>query len=283
MTNYRGNAGNLMQHWTLCEVLRVADENNVSGVNFIDAHAMAPWARVCSNQGGQPDVEFIAVRERVTNAPNNRCVYEQAWHRLINRRIGRGQEQEGYPNSAAFIRETWQRDYSLLLCEKNLGTAAEIMQWLDEVGPDPNLRVPKLFEGDWRDRFVGDLRRPDQVGLPPDSLTLVSFDPYKYDRRSGEDGNKGDLYPEDVVRAVRALRNTTSGILLQISTYSTTPGRQNSQEAVIRSLDAILSLHEFERAAVVKENDRMMSLVYVHSVTWATDLVNLPENFKQWR
>ena len=276
---YRGNAGNLLQHYTLSQMLRVADENDVPGLNFIDAHAMAPWATVCSNQDGEPDDKFSAVRNRVTGEQDNLCVYELAWRRIINRRRERGQALEGYPSSAAFIREIWERDYSLLLCEKNRTTAAAIRRWLVEVGSDPDLS----FVGDWRDRFETDLPRPDQVCLPPDSLTLVSFDPYKYDRRSGEKVSKGDLYPEDIVRVVRALRNVTSGILLQISTYSTGPEGQNSQEAVIRSLDAILSLHDFKKAAVVKENDSMMSLVYERGVTWATDLSDLPENFERWR
>ena len=43
MSTYMGNAGHLMQHWTLCKVLSIAN-NHVTGLNYIDAHAMAPWA-----------------------------------------------------------------------------------------------------------------------------------------------------------------------------------------------------------------------------------------------
>ena len=42
MPDYKGNFGNLMQHWTLCEILRIAN-NHARGLNYIDAHAMAPW------------------------------------------------------------------------------------------------------------------------------------------------------------------------------------------------------------------------------------------------
>ena len=31
MGTYKGNNGNLMQHWTLCEVLHIAQESGVTG------------------------------------------------------------------------------------------------------------------------------------------------------------------------------------------------------------------------------------------------------------
>ena len=43
MPPYKGNKGNLMQHWTLCDVLRIAQRHH-SALNYIDAHAMAPLA-----------------------------------------------------------------------------------------------------------------------------------------------------------------------------------------------------------------------------------------------
>ena len=44
MCAYAGNVGHLMQHWTLCKLLVIACRHNVPGLNFIDAHAMAPLA-----------------------------------------------------------------------------------------------------------------------------------------------------------------------------------------------------------------------------------------------
>ena len=43
MPTYKGNKGNLLQHWVLCELLSAAREH-VSRLQFIDAHAMAPVA-----------------------------------------------------------------------------------------------------------------------------------------------------------------------------------------------------------------------------------------------
>ncbi len=197
--------------------------------------------------------------------------------------------EDGYPSSAAFVHEIWNAPHSLLLCEKNPDTAAEIAKWLDKVGPSPNLTVQEpfngVFVGDWRRRFSAGLPAPLDVCLPKDSLTLVSFDPYKYDRRSGEDedGEGGDLYPEDLVRVLRALEAVPGGILLQISTYNTAPRRQNSQDAVIRSIDAILSLHDFDKVAVVREDERMMALVHARHVEWGNKLRCLSEGYDKWR
>ena len=43
MCKYKGNDGNLMQHWTLCEMLTVA-QRHASCLTCVDAHAMAPAA-----------------------------------------------------------------------------------------------------------------------------------------------------------------------------------------------------------------------------------------------
>ena len=124
MGSYMGNVGHLMQHWTICELLTVAS-NHVAGLNYIDAHAMAPWA----TQRTRPDREFDCVRDGL---PGQGSAYQRAWHRITNLH-----QTEGYPSSAAFVHELWNRRYSLLLCEQRLETAAEIMQWLVDVGPRP--------------------------------------------------------------------------------------------------------------------------------------------------
>ena len=277
---YKGNVGNLMQHWTLGEILRIAQANNVQGLNYIDAHAMAPWAATRTDR--KINI-FDSVRRSLWSCPpGQNSVYERAWNSLA-----RQQNREGYPSSAAFVRQVWKGPYSLLLCEKDRETWKLIAQWLDEIGADPNCMVHEPSNGpifgDWRRTFKDGLPTPDDVCLPQDSLTLVSFDPYKYDRRSGEDGPGGDLYPEDLVRVLRSLENDAVGeVLLQISTYSVANQGQNAQEAVIRSIDAILSLYEFERKATVRANARVMSLIYTRKVEWAADLCGLSDNFRNW-
>ena len=43
MSNIKGNDGNLMQHWVLCELLAIA-RNYTTRLAFVDAHSMAPIA-----------------------------------------------------------------------------------------------------------------------------------------------------------------------------------------------------------------------------------------------
>lgn len=274
MGSCMGNVGHLMQQWTLCELLTVA-RGHFAGLNYIDAYAMPPWA----TQRTRPNHEFDRVRDGL---PGQGSAYQLAWHRITNLR-----QTEGYPSSAAFVHALWNGPHSLLLCEKDPNIAAEVNRWMVEVGRDPNVNVNEQFNGayagDWRCRFADGLPDPRDVCLPEDSLTLVSFDPYKYDRSSGEDGEEGDLYPEDIVRVLEALKDVTSDILLQISTYRTAPRDLNAQEAVIRSVNAILSLHGFNNVAIVSENERMMSLVYAHHVEWGNQIYRLREGYDEWR
>jgi len=58
LAQYRGNVGNLLQHWVLCEIL-VAGRNHAQDLAFIDAYSMAPFAteqldvvRACSILSG---------------------------------------------------------------------------------------------------------------------------------------------------------------------------------------------------------------------------------------
>ena len=268
MTTYRGNAGNLMQHWTLCELLVIAGKHS-SGLSFIDAHAMSPLAR----ERCDSDSKFSRVQ---TQLPGQESVYEQAWHHLAP-------QGEGYPNSAAFVKKIWKGDFSLLLCEKNPATVKEIKPWLKHARKSARCKSAKLFPCDWRKRFEDGLPSPSDVGLTDDSLTLVSFDPYMYNsRRRFDDPKKrpeGNLYPDDMERALPAMNSFEGGVLIQLSTYS---AQDNSQEAVISSLNAILEPSAFTLCGKTRIKKQMMSLVYARNVAWSAELADLPNRFKEW-
>lgn len=286
MGTYKGNVGHPMQHWTLCELLRIAGRHT-TGLNFIDAHAMSPWATVRNDKRTN---EFDIVQSRLATLTNHESsTYERAWHTLTQENHGRG---EGYPNSASFVKEVWEGDFSLLLCETDLATIKELEDWRARLGI---LERCKLYQGDWRKRFAAGLAIPSAGGLSDEALTLVSFDPNMYNSqrgvkiRGGARTNKGILYPEDVERALRELRNLGRGILVQISTYSTrssgnqyTPSHSNQQEDVILSVDSIMAAKGFKKSAVVKANTKMMSLVYARNVSWAAELADLPDRFTKW-
>ena len=186
MGTYMGNVGHLLQHWTLCEILAAALPH-CSGLNYIDAHAMAPWATQCAGPNGEPrepDVIFRSVKDDLHLRGSH---YEQAWDQLWDRK-----GPDGYPSSAAFVRKIWSDygPYSVLLCEIDPGAADAISQW---IRPGEGC----LFRGDWLQRFGQErgLPGPSDADLEAGSLTLVSFDPDMYDRRRLIQRN-GDRNPE---------------------------------------------------------------------------------------
>ena len=271
MPTYKGNVGNLMQHWTLCKLLEVVQQQGVPGLNFIDAHAMAPLAQTRQSR----DYKFDFVRNRL---PGQESVYENAWHvlRQQHRRVG-------YPNSANFVQQVWPGDFSLLLCETRPVTVRNLKDWCRQlVQSQPNRYRAKSFHCDWRDRFGQWLADPGQMELLPGSLTLVSFDPYKYDTCRGHfTEGSSDLYPQDIELIHNLLRNLDGQILIQLSTYNTPQG--NPQNNVIAQVGGVLK--DFERAAVVRVPARpMMSLVYSRGLddNWLEELRGLPCGFTSW-
>ncbi len=271
MSTYKGNVGHLMQHWTLCELLTIAGKHT-SGLSFIDAHAMAPHAhtRTVGNR------RFDRVRDGLPGT--SAC--ERGWQYQA--------PQAGYPNGAAFVEQLWTRDFSMLLCEIDPSTIAQLNPWLRLVGKSDRCRNTQLFPDDWRYRFDMGLPSPVEVSLLEGSLTLVSFDPYMYDssRRFDDQGdrNKGNLYPDDIERALPTLRGLQGGIIIQLSTYSRGHNNAAPQEDVIASVNKILTPVGFAQLAVVRVNLDMMSLVYAHDVTpeVEVELVRLPDRFTRW-
>ncbi len=269
MGTYKGNVGNLMQHWTLCEVLQIANTYTF-GLSFIDSYTMAPWATECT----RPDKIFESVKNCL---PGKGSAYEQAWHSLLQR-----QQQKGYPNSSAFVREVWKHNYSFILCERDFRTVDEIKEWLPEARESPRCNEAKLFRGDWRERFVDGLSNPSATGLPAGSLTMVSFDPTMYSSRySPVRRRAANLYRIDLGLALYALGGVTGPIVIQLSTY--TANGNNPQNKVIESVNSVLTRGRFQQAAVVRADGNMMSLVYTREVDWADDLAGLPAWFEEWR
>ena len=226
---------------------------------------MAPLAK----ENHRKDAQFTRVEAGLSNNPES--VYEQAWHDLT--------PNGGYPNSAAFVKKVWEGDFSLLLCETDCSTIKDLRPWCECVRELVRCKSAKVFPGDWRDRFDKGLPSPSEVGLADGSVTLVSFDPNMYNRHR-RIHNPANLYPDDIELALRAMSNLEGGILIQLSTYDVND--DNSQEAVISSIDSMLAPSGFTRSAVVRVNNKMMSLVYVRKVSWSAKLADLPSRFEQW-
>ena len=253
---YKGNVGNLMQHWTLCEILSVA-QRHASCLNYVDAHAMAPLAS--RRDPKQKCATFERVRGNLDRCVDQQSVYERAWRRLL-------QGREGYPNSAAFVAHIWKGRVSMTLCETEPNTAAKLKTWAGRRPEDVT-----VFTGDWRQRF--------KTSLPDGPLTFLSFDPNMYNRHQRKQ-KPANLYPSDLERALCAVDALRGQVLLQLSTYEANDG--NPQEAVKLSVDAILAKGRFCRAATVPVNGKMMSLVYTRGVDWSDELRDMPDRFTMW-
>ena len=269
VSKYKGNLGNLMQHWTLTELLRIANAHT-SGLNFIDSYAMSPWA----TRYTQLDEAFKSVKNHL---PGKGSAYERAWHSLSG-----GRQEDGYPNSAAFVQEVWKKNFSLILCEIDEPTADEIDEWREDTSKSPNCTYFELSRGDWRERFVERLPDPSAAGLPAGSLTVISFDPTKYSsakspvRRCGS-----NMYRTDLGLLLYALGGIEGSTVIQLSTYD---GEDiNRQDKVIESISSVLTQGQFQLAVEVRADENMMSLIYTRKVHWADDLKGLCARFALWQ
>lgn len=269
MPDYKGNAGHLMQHWTLCELLDIAQKKQTPGLSFIDAHAMAPLA----DKRRRANAAFD--RARVC-PPNERSVYQRAWHYLA--------PISGYPNSAAFVNRVWENHFSLLLCETDQSTIDELLPWVGGVRNLQMCTYAELFPGDWRGTINKEQVNHAAEGSPEGSVTLVSFDPDMYYPIPPANATNRNLYPDDLTQTLAALEIVNGGVIIQMSTYSR--GRRNEapQNEVIHSANEILTGGGFDPAVVVRLNGDMMSLIYARQVpySWAAQLEDLPQRFTYW-
>ena len=255
MPFFKGNDGNLMQHWVLCELLAAA-RNDTTRLTFIDAHAMAPVATQSPNHSARFDAVF-------EHLPGQKSSYEQAWQALSTK-------PDTYPNSANFVNHIWGPPgvCSMLLCECDEHTVSLLRSWAVE----HNDVEIDIAPGDWRRRF--DCALPKQ-----DGLVFISFDPYMFNRHRCKE-NPGHMYPTDLDRVVEATRSYSGSILLQLSTYSA--NGDNSQNLVAESIRSRLKPSGFEEVASVRPNGNMMSLLYQRHVAFSEELTGLPCRFQKW-
>src|SRR5437667_12216386 len=97
MPVYRGNLGNLLQHWVLCDILAAA-RMHATRLDFIDAHSMAPLAHERPKRDATAPL-FDCVQHRL---PGDRTPYELAWNTFVS-------SGTAYPNSANFVTSIWRQ------------------------------------------------------------------------------------------------------------------------------------------------------------------------------
>ncbi|MGH6803272.1 MAG: hypothetical protein ACREC3_07880 [Methyloceanibacter sp.] len=261
MPTYRGNRGNILQHWVLVELLSGLRQQRLDGLCFVDAYSMSPMAtRSPKAATDQTSPEFDRVRARL---PGERSPYEQAWLAL-NESL-----HSEYPSSAAFVRHCWETPLHLLLCEADRPTADEISGWLS--GLDAHTTSFELHRDDWRERF----RR-----AMPSTFDgyLFSFDPNMFDRHYVRVPKPENMYPDDISIVGTAIRDLPRvPIVIQLSTYSV--NGDNSQRDVRESIVPKFGDYGFEMACYVRADNAMMSIIFCRDTSVAS---NLEAQFQAW-
>ena len=263
MPYFKGNDGNLMQHWVLCELLTIARQYK-KRLTFVDAHAMAP---IADQRTGKPDQcgKFDAVFERL---PKKCSPYEEAWKCLAS-------ERNTYPNSANFVSRIWDQTHScsMLLCECDKPTVSFLLSWkAEQERTRANLRI-EIASGNWRSRFELGLPEQEQNGL-----VFLSFDPYMFNRHC-RNNKPRNMYPEDLDLVGRKT-SYYKAVLLQLSTYSAND--DNPQNKVVDCVQSRLKPYGFEQIAAVKTNGAMMSLIYQRGIDFINELASLELRFREW-
>jgi hypothetical protein len=259
MPSFRGNVGNLLQHWVLCEIIS-ACESHYERVGFIDAYSMAPFATDRPKRdAGSPLFDAVAGQ-----LPGRNSLYEKAWLKLAPNLLE-------YPNSAAFITAAWRGRYAMFLCECDPETVVALNRWARIAREFHGCEGVEVAEGDWRNYLRGPL-------LPSSDLALFSFDPYMFDRH-GSGQNPGNMDPTDLDRLVELLDHVQDPVVLQLSTYSA--NNNNPQEDVGQAITSKLEQASLVEAARVRVDGNMMSLVFTRNVK-ALDLGLLPNRFNDW-
>ena len=208
MPSFKGNDGNLMQHWVLCELLATA-RRYTTDLTFIDAHAMAPSATRRTAKPKQRG-KFDAVLE---NLPGQGSEYERVWQALWP-------EPGTYPNSASFVRSIWPSggQCSMLLCENDERTVFELRSWADK---RKDIEVSRRQTG-------AKFRKGTSENGGSDVHFVRSVYVQPASRRKKK--NPGNMYPDDLDLLVEASPSCSNILLVQLSTYSSHGG--NPQQEV---------------------------------------------------
>jgi hypothetical protein len=261
MPTYRGNRGNLLQHWVLVDVLEQLSRNGPSRLCYIDAHSMSPTATRSPKAATDPTApEFDRFCAALQGSSST---YEQTWQTLT-----RSIPCE-YPSSAAFVRSVWTRPVHLSLCEADPTTANEIAVWLS--GLPAEHTTHDLFRGKWQSQF----QRGLPIGFPG---YLVSFDPNMYDRHVVASPKPENMYGSDATlsaRAIAALPHVP--LVIQLSTYNVNGA--NSQPDVIANLVPHFETHGLSLAACVRADKSMMSLLFTRDFSLDH---SIERRFQEW-
>lgn len=268
----KGNRGNLMQHWVLCEILHRLRQRDFKHLLFACTHSMAPWSvpeRQDDEASNRCRRVFHLARQRIEN--ERPTAYEEAWFALS------ATGGLPYPSSALFAQHIWQEELSMLLCEANLAVAGEIDGWLGT--PDIQARVQgqRLSRGDWRLAFAN----PFVVGDA--DVLLIEMDPMRFEHHAPNECSRNDravLFPEDVDLVRTSLGGLTLPVLLQMSSFSANNG--NSHSIVQQTITTHLAGSGFDLLGRAMVGGQMISLIYGRGIRLLANSTELEDGFTAW-
>ena len=260
MPTYRGNVGNLLQHWVLCELIEHSSEY-WDRVSFVDAYSMAPFATERFKSGSSAHL-FDHARDRVETD----SIYEQTWRSIVGGRAV-------YPNSAALVSALWPGTYSMLLCEYDTATVHELRAWALREESKPNCLGAVVAPGDWRQTFKRD-------GWQSEHLSVLSFDPDMFNRHGSDNGR--NMTPSDLALIAKAIEQASGAVVVQLSTYDV--NSDNGQREVEQAVRSGLEAAGLPLAAVVRTDCKMMSLVLTRGCdsAFVGEVAKLPSRFDRW-
>lgn len=208
----KGNRGNLMQHWTLCECLCEL-ENTYKSLHFITTHSMAPWSIAGRKEPeGLCRTTFNRAGTRLANLQQP-TAYEVSWARVT------GPNGIPYPSSCVIAADTWNGELTCTLCEADFNNANEIDGWLGLPSTQERVQHSVLLRGDWRAAAVS----PEFLRSESQCVYLES-DPMRYDNRDAANRKSKDpqsMYPEDIDLLGQQVASIDCPLLVHISSFST--------------------------------------------------------------
>jgi hypothetical protein len=271
----KGNRGNLMQHWTLCECLSRLN-SHYDRLHFVSTHSMAPWSvPVKKIESDHCRDTFCRAGQRLIERLDP-SAYEIAWRSLSL------SDGVPYPSSAQLVCRTWSGDLSLALCEYEHSVSTEIEGWLDLPQTKDRSVTSVLMRGDWRVSIGSPL-----VKNTEHECIYIEMDPMRYDsrRKRTQEFIKGRktsdpqaVYPEDMEGLMAHLSGVTEPIIIQLSSFSTQ--NANSLDRKRESLGEVLLANGFGHLYETAVGDQMASFVFHRSTPLQNE--NLADAFSRW-
>jgi hypothetical protein len=281
----RGNRGNLMQHWTLAEVIAAISDKDCK-LHFITTHSMAPWSTPEKKSESLRCRQIFRAACRRLKAHAVSSPYEIAWKALSN------EAGVPYPSSAVFMTKLWESKPILIsLCEYDARNFEEIEGWLSDDLLSKFFLHRVSFQGDFRHS----LQNPTlwQNGADSDCI-YIEMDPMKYDARRRlpntwpktkkmPDGYRRNtdlqiIYPEDMEHILHNLPSSPKGVILQISSFDVNNGMTlDKQEASLRT---ILNPYDFELAGQARVKKQMATFVFTRNIKLNID--GIQGRFETW-